>query len=386
VSARIIKGGRVRAVALALALLGVPACWSGQPRGPCSDEGSIHTLCGFENPEDLEYVEAAGLVLVSNMRSEGAAGGGGFLAAFTPGGAEINRLWPVDDATGAGEEPEPALGDPACTTPPDRPAFRPHGITSLGRDGRVLVYVTAHAGGDAGREAVEIFTLSGRGAGARLVWNACIPTPESIQANDVAVGPDGTVVVSNYRPDGSLVHILKASLLGAKTGDVMAWRTGKGWSHLADTESAMANGVAVSHDGAMLFYAESMKGSIHRLPLDGSGGAIAVDVGGNPDNLSWTQSGTLLVATHTAGYGFAACLFGRRPCTTPWAVFEIDPKTLRVSKVLAHDGSLLGAVSTALQVGNRLLLGSIFDDRIGIVEVRRGTGEKRTVAARSRTA
>jgi hypothetical protein len=34
---------------------------------------------------------------------------------------------------------------------------------------------------------------------------------------------------------------------------------------------------------------------------------------------------------------------------------------------LAHSGDLLGAVATALQVGDALLLSSVFDDRIGYV-------------------
>ena len=72
-------------------------------------------------------------------------------------------------------------------------------------------------------------------------------------------------------------------------------------------------------------------------------------------------------------------------------MFEVDPRTLTVREVMSHDGSLLGAVSSALQVGDDLLLGSIFDDRIGIVEVRRGmrargTRERRAPTITSRAA
>jgi hypothetical protein len=363
------------ASAISLALVG---CLSGSPRPPCSDDGSIHTLCGFENPEDLEYVERADIVLVSNMRSENERHGG-YVAGFVPGTRDVFRLWPHDD--GGAAAPDPALGVASCSKPPGASVFRPHGLTSRQRpDGSdaTLIFVTAHAGEDGGREAVEIFDLTGSGRDARLVWKACIPMPPSVQGNDLAVSADGTVVVSNFRPDASLVHTLEASLLGSVTGDMIAWRAANGWSHVADTKSAIANGVALSGDGRMLFYSESMTGSIHRLPLDGSGGAISIEIDGNPDNLSWTKRGTLLVASHTAGYAFAACLFGRRPCTTSWAVFEIDPNTLTVHKVLSHDGSRLGAVSTALQVGDSLLLGSVFDDRIGIVEVRHDDEESRT--------
>jgi hypothetical protein len=369
---------------LPVLVVALGGCLSGNPRPPCSDDGTIHTLCGFENPEDLEYVERAGLVLVSNMRSEGEPHDGGFIAAFVPGTRDVFRLWPGRNAE-ADAEPEPALADASCTTPPDPAVFRPHGLTSrLRRDhgDETLVFVTAHAGDGRGREAVEIFELTGAGPEAHLAWKACIPMPPSVQGNDLAVSEDGTVVVSNFRPDASLKHIVEASLLGTITGDMIAWTPANGWSHVGDTKAAMANGVALSRDGKMLFYSESMTGSIHRLPMDGSGGAIAIDVAGNPDNLSWTTRGTLLVASHTGGYAFAACLFGHRPCTTSWAVFEIDPNTLSVRKVLSHDGSRLGAVSTALQVGNNLLLGSVFDDRIGIVEVHRREEESRTARIR----
>ena len=143
-----------------------------------------------------------------------------------------------------------------------------------------------------------------------------------------------------------------------------------GWQHVPGTSSALANGVAVSSDGQMLFYTESVTGLVHRLPLGAGGGAISVQIEGNPDNLSWTDHGRLLVTSHTAGTHFGICLLGKRPCETSWAVFEIDPLTLVVHKIFEHDGTQLGAVSSAAQVGSELVLGSVFDDRIGLLAVR----------------
>ena len=46
---------------------------------------------------------------------------------------------------------------------------------------------------------------------------------------------------------------------------------------------------------------------------------------------------------------------------------EVDPATGRASERFAHDGSLVGGVSSAAEAGERLYLGAIFDDRIGVL-------------------
>ena len=369
-------------VVTALSLSGCRA--RGHQRAACQDTGTpLRTVCGFHNPEDVEYVARAGIVLVTNMRDRGMpqeAGRaevngdvqgrdtgkhGGFIAAYDPVGGAVRVIWPLDgDTAGAAER---TLGDPTCTTPPAADVFSPHGMTSTTRDGRTLVFVTNHAPTKRGRESIEIFELRGSGASAQLLWKACIPTPDAIQANDVAVTSDARVVVSNYQPSNSLRFTFEASLFGTKTGDILVWSPESGWRHVEGTSASLPNGVAASPDGSMLFYTESMTGLVHRRPLDDGAGAIAVEVEGNPDNLSWTEHGRLLVASHTAGTRFGLCLLGRRPCTTSWAVFEIDPLTLAVHKIFDHDGAVLGAVSSAAQVGDELVLGSVFDDRIGVL-------------------
>src|SRR5258707_279371 len=71
--------------------------------------------------------------------------------------------------------------------------------------------------------------------------------------NDVAVGDDGSVVVSNYASSvGSIVDNVKIGL-GWVTGDVLLWRQGVGWSHVPGTAASAANGVALSPDGRTLY-------------------------------------------------------------------------------------------------------------------------------------
>jgi hypothetical protein len=308
------------------------------------------------------------LIVVSNLRFGGILGEeGGYFSAFVPGvTAEPFRLWPRDDDPTP--LPDPTLGDPSCTTPPPPDAFYPHGLTSRSDLDRVLIYVVAHAGSPRAREAVEIFELAGRGTDSALTWKGCIPTPGKIQGNDIVLSADGEkIVMSNFEPDSSLRHMFAAGLFGVRTGNVLTWTRETGWKAVEGSDAEMANGVALARRGETVLYTETMTGLIHRLPIEHGGGAIEINIGGNPDNFTQTPRGSLLVATHTGGTKFMLCRFGRLPCATSWEVWEMDPETLAMHKVIAHDGSTVGAVATALEVDGVLYLGSVYDDRIGVV-------------------
>ena len=170
--------------ALVLGCAIVAGC-SDRARPPCEEDGDIATICGFRNPEDLEYVSAADLILVSNMRHDGPNLDGGYLSAMKPAVWTPYVIWGGDTVSASALDPE--LGDPRCTEPPSPEAFYPHGLSSTEGGGRILVYVAAHAGSLGGREAVEIFELDTAENEARLTWKACIPSADAVQLNDVAV-------------------------------------------------------------------------------------------------------------------------------------------------------------------------------------------------------
>ena len=272
---------------------------------------------------------------------------------MTPGGRTPRRLWPLPAAR---SERDTAHGDPACA-PPEPAVFHPHGIFV---DVKNDLYVVNHGG----RDSIEIFAIRGDGDAAELVWRGCMVLPPGTSGNDVAVGDDGTVVVSNYASSvGSIVDNVKIGF-GWVTGDVLLWRQGAGWSHVPGTAASAANGVALSPDGRTLYYAETGARRFVRIGLDG-GGRAEVAVPGGPDNLSWTSRGTLYLASHTSNVAFLGCLIGKA-CRSPWVLLEIDPADLRVDAVLTHDGSVVGAVSSAREVGPLVYLGAVFGDRIGI--------------------
>jgi hypothetical protein len=334
---------------LLLSFVGAVACGGG-PRGACSQAQPLGSVCGFENPEDVDFSPPARLLVASQFRI---FGHGGWLAGLTPGGSTPRRLWPT---SGSRFERDGAHGDPACA-PPEVALFHPHGIFV---DTRNELYVVNHGG----RDSIEIFAIVGDGDAAALAWRGCMVLPPATSGNDVAVGPDGTVVVSNYASSvGSLLDNVKIGF-GLVTGDVLMWRSGSGWSHVPGTAASAANGVALSPDGRTLFYAETGARRFVRTGLDGSGRA-EVAVPGGPDNLSWTSRGTLYLASHTSNTAFLGCLFGAA-CRSPWVLLEIEPDDMRVDVVLTHDGAVVGAVASARQVGPLVYLGAVFGDRIGV--------------------
>lgn len=370
------RGAAGAAAVAALALL-VFAC-GGEPRGACRpapELGELGTVCGFENPEDVEPLPAADLLLVSEMRVPGRSGGGAIAALPASAGdggspLEPRRLWPPP----AGE-PMPVgsgAGDPTCTAPPSVEAWSPHGIASAAADGATRVAAVGHGA----REAIELFELRGRGAGASLVWQGCIPMPADVVANDVAFARPGgwALLATDYAPSlqgwrGAWFMI--SGGLGRDTGRVLSWSRERGWRALPGTTAPLPNGVALSPEGRYVYWAETGSGRIVRIPGPASGEAFAAaaasaDIGGHPDNLSWSPRGTLLTATHTEGFGFVLCALGRAPCRTGWSIFEIDPETMRAKELLHHDGSALGAVASVAELHGRLYLGAVFDDRIGV--------------------
>ena len=362
--------GRGLLLAAALAL----ACGGGEPRGPCQPApppGSLGTVCGFENPEDVAWVPAAQLLLVSQMRHADAAAGGS-LAALTLGAAgepmaPPRRLWPPSMAA-AERGTLPTSGDPACSDPPDPARFSPHGLAAgaPAPDGEIPVAVVGHGV----REAVELFALRGAGEAATLRWKGCVPLPGNSTGNDVWLGEDGGLWVTNYQPAlGGLrgLYYMIVGGLGLPTGEVLRWRSSS-WESVPGTRGANPNGLVLMPGGESLAVAFTGAGSVGLRPLGpGDGPARDTKVGGHPDNLTLSSRATLLVVVHSSGLASLRCRFGALPCASPGQLIEIDPATGVASERFSHDGSGIGGLASVAEVGDRLYFGAVYDDRIGLL-------------------
>jgi hypothetical protein len=342
-----------RAARAALALAAVFGCSDPPPR-PCgAAPGGLATVCGLARPEDLAWVASKRTLLASEMGFEAPKRGGGVsVVELDSAEPTPRRLWPAPQAP---RDPGRLRGDPSCSAPPGPDGFSGHGLDAAAPGaGATEVPIAVVGHGD--REAVELFDLRGEGSSLELVWRGCVPLPAGTAGNDVAIGADGSLYVTNYLPTVHGLHALLALRRGARgeaTGDVLAWTPEQGWRHLPGTEAALPNGIALARDGDTLFVAENASRRLMRLSLRTGertpGGALS----GHPDNLSWTERGTLL----------AALLLPEPP--GGFEIAEVDPATLAAKQRFAHDGSAIHSVTSAVEVEGTLFLGSMADDRMG---------------------
>lgn len=331
--------------------------------------GELGSICGFKNPEDLDYVQSQARVLVSEE------GFGGRLLSLRlhdlAAGPQV--LWPPPPnelARMAARRGD--LGDADCPFPSDPAALWPHGLSVLEPrepGGPVRVAFVSHRL-MAGRvtDAVQLFDLTQDDV---LSWRGCIAYPEDVLGNDLAYLQDGSLVATNFAPNGTLDEVRSSVLrggLGFDTGDILRWSGAGGWSHLPDTRGAIPNGIAVARDERELYFADAGNEQIAIVPLTAAGGEISrVRVGGAPNNLTVTSSGKVLAtgATWSGDLPFL-CSIGGRQCRSGWAVWEIDPEQRTAVEVVANDGRRIASATTALEVEGTLYLGSMADDRVGV--------------------
>jgi hypothetical protein len=219
------------------------------------------------------------------------------------------------------------------------------------------VYTTSHGE----REAIEVYELNTAGAAPALAWKGCVVLPANTFANSVARLSDGGFVTTKMMDPSQGFASLQG---GGITGNVFEWHPGGEVEAVEGTELSGANGIAVSEDERYMFVAAIGSREVIRFdrsttPTDKQ--AVSVDIA--PDNIRWGMEGKLL----TAGGNYVPPDVCSGPdCATGWSVLEIDVETLEVTKVAGADQTAaLQGVSSALQIGDELWIGSFNDDRIG---------------------
>lgn len=331
--------------------------------------GELGAICGFRDPEDLEYVTSLDRVLISEE------GLGGRLLALRPSNLAAGPivLWPSPPESRR-PPPEDSSTHGDCAPPEDPDHYAPHGLSVLepSTPGEpVQVAVVFHHLDEKGvvRDAVQLFEL----VDDMLKWQGCIRYPEHAIGNDLAWLGGGSLLATRFAradtPDGIQRGILLGSLR-FETGDVLTWSPVRGWSPVPHTGAAIPNGIAVAGDGQGFYFADSGRLRVAIVPWTGGGNDIRyVVVGGAPDNLTISASGRILAAVVTLSGDIPLpfiCGFRGRTCRTGWAVWEIDPDTGSAVEILAGNGERIASVPVALEVGDFLLLGSIGDNRVGV--------------------
>ena len=323
----------------------------------CEAGAGIQPDCRFQNPEDLAVVPSNRGLLVSQFGGmDGAVAGN--IAFYSPADGRIEQLFPpaievIDDRS---------WGSADCE-PPDVTAFAPHGIDLEQRaDGRYVLLVVNHGL----RESVEMLEVLEDDGGVTLQWRGCAEGPAQAFFNDVVASRNGDFWVTHMMPqDSQTSAMLKSALLGADSGFVYAWNQTSGFMTVAGSEGPFPNGIEKSADENHLFINMYMAGEVRKLNLATAEVVAVADVA-SPDNLTWSNDGRLLVASHTDGLlELMACqTLEQGSCGFAFEIVALDPATMTGVVILANRGAPMGAATVAVEFDGNLYLGTFAGDRI----------------------
>lgn len=333
-------------------LLGALPAAAQQANPPCEAADGFVPICGVVAPEDLVRAPGDGQIIFGQM-----AGPGGIFLLHT----REQRVEPLFAEDRMALEPAPGWGSADCPAP--EAPLHAHGIDLHPlADGRWRLLAVNHAG----RESVEFLELIDTEDTPTLVWRGCALAPEDGNFNDVAGLAAGGFLVTHMgsRSRGTFEAIL--ARLGFNTGLVYHWTPDDGFTEVAGTESRFPNGLILSEDETTLYINEYFGNRVLAVSWrDGEPlGEAPVE---KPDNLSWTRDGQLLVASHHASLFALADSLEQAPEETsllPYSIVGIDPQTLSTRTLLTHEGVPMGAGTVALDVGDRLYIGSYRGNRI----------------------
>jgi hypothetical protein len=189
--------------------------------------------------------------------------------------------------------------------------------------------------------------------------------PEGATFNDVAALPDGGFVATKFL---SKSHPILSSLLGLlrlSTGAVYEWQAAGGFRELPGTAGPLPNGVTVSRDGETLFVDMYLADEVRKISRR-TGELLGRAEVMSPDNVNWSPDGQLLVASHDAPLNeILACgSVTRGQCPFHFSIVRVDPETLKGVALYENAGPPMGAGTSALRIGDELVIGTFAGDRL----------------------
>lgn len=348
---------RIALVCLALGAIGNTILVA-QPKGagpallPCGSQGDAEIICGTRAPEDLEVTPDGKQILIAQFGA-GQTGTPGAMSLFDPAKKTFSPV-------AVTSEPASGWGEPSCPGPVS--VTSAHGTAlSRRRDGKWQLLIVNHNA----RESIEFFELRQASGAWALVWHGCVTHEKAY--NDVAAMSDGGFVASHPQalqaPSGKGGGIA-ADFSGAPTGYVARWTPGKGETELAGTRAGYPNGVLVSPDERYLYFAAWTESEMHKYDLREGKEVREIKLGFMPDNMTWTKGGQLLAAGIKGVRGNCP-ESSAIPCIQGFTVAAIRPSDMTVKTAAdSNRRALIAGVSSALQFGDAIYIGSFQGDRL----------------------
>ena len=130
-----------------------------------------------------------------------------------------------------------------------------------------------------------------------------------------------------------------------------------------------ANGVSLSRDKQTLFVTETVGQSLRVYSRDLSTNALTlkqeIALGTGPDNVSVDENGDIWIASHPQLLSY----LGHAADSSKYAPSQVLRLTqggagqLVVNEILLDAGDLISAASVAAPIGNRMLIGAVFENK-----------------------
>lgn len=328
---------------------------------PCGESnGSYSVSCAFTNPEDVIRSGVKDRILVSEFQHMWSTGASSAISSFNLATGEKKQLYP---ATEQGLADQALWGEASCNRPPE--SFEPHGIDLITReDGTHMLLAVSHGK----REAIEMFEYYPETDA--VAWRGCVVSPDGYPYNDVAGTPGGGFyATSPFALVGNSVaqSALKGILLAEPIGYAVAWDPHKGYRPLLFTQGRFPNGLAYDAANHTLFINQHFAGDLVKYDLTKQT-EVGREAVPRPDNLNWSQQGTLLVASHLDYLSRVdSCL--KTPqvyCPVASTVYDVDPDTLTKRVVFKAEQDGFGFATSVIDEGDRLIVGTAAGTRMAI--------------------
>jgi hypothetical protein len=317
----------------------------------------VHFIVGPRNAEDLvslaggRWIIASGMVAGESLK---------LIDVKTKKWIALDSAGPVtarQDMTHYAECPSPPAGDKVFS----------HG---LGLREQSPGHAQLHAVTHGEREAIEIYDIDYRKE-PQFTWIGCVLLPPELKGNSVAALKDGGFLVTiTLNPGKNMIQMFS----GESTGDVWEWSPKNGFRRIAGGELAGDNGIEVSADETELYVVATGTRSVIRLARNGDlSRRLVVPVTFTPDNLRWAPDHTLLVAGQADEPACGGALTVKnlfQKCQRGIAAAKLNTNTMQARMLIqlpARDD--FDRVSSALQIGDEMWIGSWQADRIAYFEL-----------------
>ncbi len=312
--------------------------------------GAIHKITGVVGAEDITVDARTGLAYLSCDDRRAGQRGEAYAGALF-----------VYDFRGGESQPQnatPKLGWP----------FHPHGLSLyVAKDGGARLFVVNHR--DAETHTIEIFSV--RADTLRHLESIADPLMHS--PNDVfAVGPRQFYVTNDHGNTSALGKTLEDYLRLPRSyvlyfDGVRCRKVAEGLRY--------ANGVNGSPDGRKVYVAAVTEGRIRVYDRDVVRGDLTptgdIQLGTGADNIEVDAGHTLWVGAHPKLLTFVRHARDARQ-RSPSQIVRITPDPAggyAVEEVFLDDGSRISAATVAAPFGRRLLVGSVFEPHILLLEL-----------------